>query len=37
MDVPQIACVRKWAMGDEGEAGDTRRMPMIIWEGMEED
>ena len=37
MDVPQTACVRKWVMGDDGEAVGTRRMPMNVWEGMEED
>ena len=36
MDVPQIACVRKWVIGDEGETGGTRRMSMDVWEGMEE-
>ena len=37
MDVTQIACVRKWVMGDEGEARGMRRVPMDVWEGMEED
>ena len=37
MDVPHIACVRKWVMGDDGEAGGMRRRPMHVWEGMEED
>ena len=37
IDVPPIACVRKWVMGDNGEAGGTRHGPMHMWEGMEED